>query len=143
MEEYGRYLTFEIIEVFKFRLSWQTCLICLIFLPNWKNCGCQMVIHLSIIHDLGCFTSVIWPFILTPFWVMFVLCKCQPLQGCVNFFSQRDNWIPKLNASLAHNTCMRQQQGQWSDHWNYVTKTVYNTKMGNHWGSIFPVWQKY
>ena len=48
----------------KFRMSWQICPICLIFLPNWKKWWMPMVIHVSIIHGLGCLTSEIWPFIL-------------------------------------------------------------------------------
>ena len=42
------------------------------------------------------------------FWIMLVLCKCQPFQGWMSskFFSQRDNKIPNLNASIMHNTSM-------------------------------------
>ena len=49
---------------FKFQFGWQTCIICLIFLPNWKNCGHEIVTHL-INHGVDCLTSVIWPFIPT------------------------------------------------------------------------------
>ena len=42
-------------------LSWQICLICLIFLPNWKT----MWMPNSFIHGLDCLNWVIWPFTLT------------------------------------------------------------------------------
>ena len=44
---------------------WQTCLICLTFLPSWKNCGCQMVTHLCIAQANSCLILLIWPLSLT------------------------------------------------------------------------------
>ena len=43
-----------------------------IFCQAEKNCGCQMVTHLSILLGLDFITSLIWPFTLTA--LMFVLC---------------------------------------------------------------------
>ena len=106
----------ELFGVFlKFQLSWTICLISLIFLPNWKKC--QMVTLLkSINHGLGYLTSVIWPFILTAFHFG----SCLYYANISHFkdrravnFSQRYNRIPKLNASIVHNTSTRQQWRQW------------------------------
>ena len=76
-----------------------------------------MVTHLCTVHGLDYLTSVIWPFTLTAYTFgscLYCANVSHYMDGwAVNFvfFSQRNNRIPKLNASILNNKSMRQTSG--------------------------------
>ena len=103
------------------------------------NCGCQMVAHLSIIHGLGCLTSVIWPFTLTA--LIVASCLYCALLRPLTWESYNPFMRKKNNKSLL-------LTHPWNGkhlHWSLATKTMDNTKTGDHLTSaiFFSVWLKY
>ena len=79
---------------------------------NLQMPGCLMVTHFSINYGLGCLTSVIWPFTLPSLLAHACIVQMLAIQGWVSStltFSQGDNKISNLNASMMYKSSMRQQ----------------------------------